>query len=571
MSLTTGENMGRSLLTKTIGYFALVVLISMVGFGLIVYNLQELAGAVDDVYKQELPRLNKAVEISYNSVAQSASVRGYLLVGDDTYVTEFNRLADNNENLVQELIKAARTEERKKLLTEIKGLNDQYTQTVEQKVLPLKKSGKQEEAVAANHEFAAPLAKALNAKVSEYRKISTNVTETALSGAVSKAGHTEGIALITALIATLLGVTIGYFSARSIAGPVNQLAAAAQKMASGDLTVSVKAASQDEIGMLAQAFTAMVTNLRQLITHVQSNSEQVAAASQQLTAGSAQAAEASSQVAGSVTEVAHAAERQLTAVDEASAVVEQMSASLQQVAANTTIVAESASQAATTAKEGGNLAVTAVSQMREIEQAVELSAQVVGQLGERSKEIGQIVGTISGIASQTNLLALNAAIEAARAGDQGRGFAVVAEEVRKLAEQSQTAAKQIAALIKEVQGDTERAVTAMDKGTQEVLRGTQAVSAAGISFEQIAGMVTQVSGQVQDISAAVEEMASGSQIIVGSIKEINKLSKTSVSEAQTISAAAEEQSASMQEIASSGQSLADMAQQMQLAVSNFTL
>lgn len=151
-------------------------------------------------------------------------------------------------------------------------------------------------------------------------------------------------------------------------------------------------------------------------------------------------------------------------------------------------------------------------------------------MGERSKEIGQIVDTISGIAGQTNLLALNAAIEAARAGEQGRGFAVVAEEVRKLAEQSQEAAKKIAELIGEIQGDTDKAVIAMNEGTREVKTGAEVVNVAGAAFREIAEMVTQVSGQVKEISAALQQMASGSRQVASSVKKIDELSRASVGE-----------------------------------------
>ncbi|MCM0759498.1 methyl-accepting chemotaxis protein [Sporomusa sphaeroides DSM 2875] len=131
-------------------------------------------------------------------------------------------------------------------------------------------------------------------------------------------------------------------------------------------------------------------------------------------------------------------------------VVEQISDGISEVAANSDYVSSNSGQAADKAQEGNTAVDKAVSQMIHIEQTVNNSSQVVAKLGERSKEIGQIVDTISGIAGQTNLLALNAAIETARAGEQGKGFAVVAEEVRNLAEQSQTAAKQIAALINEI-------------------------------------------------------------------------------------------------------------------------
>lgn len=167
-------------------------------------------------------------------------------------------------------------------------------------------------------------------------------------------------------------------------------------------------------------------------------------------------------------------------------------------------------------------------------------AVAVANLGERSKEIGQIIDTISGIAAQTNQLALNAAIEAARAGEQGRGFGVVAEEVRKLAEQSHGAANQITGLIGQIQQGTSKAVAAMDDGTREVSLGTEVIQAAGTSFCEIAQLVIEVSAQVETISTSMHKLDSGRQQIVSNILAIDDLSRKTASEAQTVSAATEE-------------------------------
>jgi methyl-accepting chemotaxis protein len=210
-------------------------------------------------------------------------------------------------------------------------------------------------------------------------------------------------------------------------------------------------------------------------------------------------------------------------------------------------------------------------QMDTIERTVANSAEAVTKLGERSLKIGQIVETISGIAGQTNLLALNAAIEAARAGEQGRGFAVVAEEVRKLAEQSQEATKQIAELIIEVQTETDKAVVAMNDGTREVKIGGEVVDTAGQAFQEIVGLVEGVSGQFKCISSAMQQMADESQQIVGAVYDIDKISKAAAEHTQMVSATTEEQAASMEEIAAASQSLVRMSEKLQNTIAKFKL
>ncbi|BBB91449.1 MAG TPA: methyl-accepting chemotaxis protein [Methylomusa anaerophila] len=378
------------------------------------------------------------------------------------------------------------------------------------------------------------------------------------------------ISLVTIIVVLLVAAVLIAWFARRIARPIQTMEAAASQIAGGNIRqVKLDVNSNDEIGRLGRSFEQMAGNLRDIIKQIHTDAEQVAAASEELTASSEQSAQAANQIATSITGVANGANEQLVVANEATAVVDQMSASIQHVAANTNQVAVQSSQAAEKAKEGGHAVEKAVSQMVQIEDTVNTSAKVVAKLGERSKEIGQIVDTIAGIAGQTNLLALNAAIEAARAGEQGRGFAVVAEEVRKLAEQSQEAAKKIAELIGEIQGDTAKAVAAMDDGTREVKTGAEVVNAAGVAFREIVELVSQVSAQVREISAAIQQMASGSQQIVDSVKKIDAFSRSSAGEAQSVSAATEEQLASMEEIAGSSEALAKLAQELQATVAKF--
>jgi methyl-accepting chemotaxis protein len=373
----------------------------------------------------------------------------------------------------------------------------------------------------------------------------------------------------------LLAIVIfiaGYIFSSRITKPIAQLRDCAGEIAKGNLAVKrLNFSARDEIGDLGRAFDEMTVQLKALITKVSSSAEHLAASSEELTASAEQSSQATSQVADSIQAVAGGAAEQMAAANESASAVSTMSVGMQNVAATVSSVADQTEIASDKAVKGGAAIDKAVSQMGQIEQTVNASAKVVAKLGERSKEIGQIVGTISGIAGQTNLLALNAAIEAARAGEQGKGFAVVADEVRKLAEQSEGAAKKIAELINEIQVDTDQAVQAMNQGTQEVKTGADVVNVAGVSFREIADVVTEVSDQVKQISTAIYTMASGSQKIVDSVNKIDGLSKKSADEAQSVSAATEEQLASMEEIASSSRSLANLAQDLQTAVAKFRI
>lgn len=380
------------------------------------------------------------------------------------------------------------------------------------------------------------------------------------------------IALYTIVIVLLIAMAFITWFARRISKPIQKLETAANRIAAGDLSkIKVDIKANDEIGRLGHSFEQMAQNLQGLIQQVRGATEQVSASSEQLTASSGQAAQAANQVAETITNVATGAENQLKAVDETTNIVEQLSAGVQEIAANASNVAATAQQTSAAAQEGGKAVQQVTDQMASIEKSVEDSAKMVDKLGVRSQEIGKIVDTISGITGQTTLLALNAAIEAARAGEQGRGFAVVAEEVRKLAEQSQEAAKQIAEMIHEIQSDTEKAVNAMNEGTSQVKMGTAVVNDTGRTFDEIMNLVSHVSDQVNDISAAIEQMAASSQNIVTAVRDIDKISKQSSAHTQTVSAATEEQLASMEEIASSSQLLARLAENLKKAVNKFKI
>ncbi|WP_110954884.1 methyl-accepting chemotaxis protein [Anaerosinus massiliensis] len=376
------------------------------------------------------------------------------------------------------------------------------------------------------------------------------------------------------VISLIFGILLGLFIINQLTSRLKDIVHYLLILSKGDFSEDIAQKNlldKSEFGTVSRAVDEMKKSIRNLIQHLSNTSEQLAASSEELTASAEQSAQASNQVAGSVTEVAQGAEKQLQLVDSANHTVQQISTAISQVAENTNTVSNAAEKTAETANHGEEAIKQAVTQMNIIEQKTNDTASVIGELEEKSEKIGQIVDVISSISGQTNLLALNAAIEAARAGEAGRGFAVVAEEVRKLAEQSQEATKQITDLIQEVQAKTNDAVTFMNDGKKEVDAGTNVVSLAGQSFEDILTMVRNMTEQIQENSNAIHDITKGIQNVVKAVQANEQESRKASEQTQTISAATEEQSASVEEIASASQHLAKMAEELQQAIRKFKI
>jgi len=239
----------------------------------------------------------------------------------------------------------------------------------------------------------------------------------------------------------------------------------------GDLTRRLEAVSNDEVGELAKWFNTFVDKMYSIIAELADDTHRLATASEEISTSSQQQA--------------HGAQTQEEQIQEVARAMQEMSESVHDVSQNSNAAATTSAKAAETAREGGRVIEDALRQMGAIAESVAEASRRVQDLGARSGQIGEIVGVIDSIADQTNLLALNAAIEAARAGEQGRGFAVVADEVRKLAERTSAATKEISTMIGSIQAETKNAVAAIQAGTTLVEAGVSSTNAAGRSLKGI--------------------------------------------------------------------------------------
>lgn len=322
--------------------------------------------------------------------------------------------------------------------------------------------------------------------------------------------------LMAGMVVIIMLVT--YFLLRNIVlKPLARMSEISKDIAKGegDLTKRVPCEGNDEIAHMGGYFNEFIEKLQQMIKKVAHVTDKVASASVELSA--------------TAEEISKGTDTLTSRASQTAAAVEEMNATVGQVAQNSGKAASLAQDTVKTAQDGGTVVSSTISGMQQLSDAVTNSATIISELGKSSDQIGEIVRTIEDIADQTNLLALNAAIEAARAGEQGRGFAVVADEVRKLAERTTKATKEIGDMIRQIQHDTRGAVDSMQQGTQKVTAGVDLVNKTGEALSQIVRMVSESADMIRQIAVASEEQSVATQQIASDIEQVAKVTKESSS------------------------------------------
>lgn len=369
---------------------------------------------------------------------------------------------------------------------------------------------------------------------------------------LSKKGEKEANAtkisalLISLVVAAAVMVAVGficYLVTRSLLKQLNYAVDIAKTVASGDLSQDVRSVSKDEVGQMLEAMKQMVVGLREVVSQTVNISAGIASASSQLQAASEQIATGAEEVAAQSGTVATASE--------------EMAATSSDIARNCHAAADSAGVATCTTQSGFEIVKHTVSGIRLRGEKTRENAASIATLGNRSEQIGAIVGTIEDIADQTNLLALNAAIEAARAGEMGRGFAVVADEVRALAERTTRATKEISEMIRAIQHETKVAINSMEEGVRDMEQGASEAAQLETSLQQILDQVNDVTMQVSQIATAAEQQTATTGEVTTNIQQITEVVHQTAS-------GAEETAASAAQLAGQAQDLKNLVNRFRL-------
>jgi methyl-accepting chemotaxis protein len=516
-----------SLKTKlTVGFGVLILALaanSLVGY-LSVSKLAATTASLDAAVE----RRKLVVLMRFAMEEQRAGVRSFLLGNQSLDELEEGR--SNFQSNADKLNSLLQTEDGRTLMSNLLQLSAQYGQLLD-RMVQLRGDGKTKEAVALCLSPEANQTRAgINVALDSLMQHEEHNRSMALNEQHGAESRTHLLLAIFAAAGLACGVGITVVVPRSLARSTSGLMALIHEIATNNLSAAdLSVTSDDELGRAGAALNTMKNSLRGLIHSMARAAEQLASASEELSA--------------SANEQAQSAETSKGQAQQSAVAMTEMSSTVHDVSEHSSRAAEASRQAADTAREGGTIVEESLVKMRAIAESVSATAQKVEELGKSSDQIGRIISVIDDIADQTNLLALNAAIEAARAGEQGRGFAVVADEVRKLAERTTSATKEVTHMVQTIQKGTGTAVAAMRDGTNQAQAGVESTARAGDSLKRIIHMSEQVGEMITHIATAAIEQSSATEQVNQNVEQITRLVNESAVGAQQSAKACQDLSA----------------------------
>lgn len=545
---------------------ALILITASINF----FTSKNINEQYDHLLEITVEEVNLLDDIMIEQGQIAANIRSYMLVHDESYIDGVVEREQKVDRFIDELRASIRQSEFLTLLDEI-DFHQETHATIANDILV---AAEQEDTVAMQRiaNDMTPHNNAIFQLSTELKeKLEANIEreKDELTATIEKSNT---IVFGILMLALVISITITYVMNRNLSRPIRSTTFALKEMANGNLSIShVKATTKDEIAQMATALNTMLDTWKQVIQKINGTSNELAAQSEELSASAEESLASSEMVAQSAEQNMKNSEIQANYITQSIHSVQEVGLGIDQIADSNEEMLHSASEMGHYVTEGVDVVRDVSSHMNAIDEMIQQSATIMEEMAQKSIEIQEVSTLISGISDQTNLLALNASIEAARAGEHGKGFAVVAEEVRQLAEESQTSAAKIEMMITEVKQASERAVGAIIAGQEKVKSGLKSSERSLGMFSNIESSVGDVNGKIETISAAIEEIQAMATEVTTNTESLHSLAEDAANSAQETGAATEEQLAAMQEITSSSEALSVLAEDLRDEVAQFKI
>ncbi|MFJ2045157.1 methyl-accepting chemotaxis protein [Paenibacillus taichungensis] len=559
-----------------IGLGYLLVLAVLAGSILLIQNsISQLQRELDFLVDHDMKVHDLTYEIENIMVNMETGQRGYVITGQENYLDPYNTGVQQKNILKDQLaVLVSDNPAQQALLEKISAKMDDWIQIAGEPVIALRKAN---DMAAIRQFFVEDPGKKdmdeIRGLLNTFRTNELTLTENRTEALKQKNKILNWELYGALIVVALISIFAALILSRSIVKNIRTVIRALNDIGSsnGDLTLRIATPMKDETRELAEAANTMLLGLQQMMLDVQSNATTLNAASDRLDKGVSDSHLAGKEVAAAMERVAEGADEQVALTQTMVAAMEQSLTGLNRVAGSASEAAERAVRTESIALDGQQRINNAVGKMGTIEQSF-LSVQgAIHEISKMSDQVINIADSMSGIARQTNLLALNAGIEAARAGENGRGFAVVAGEIRNLADQSATSAKEITSILETVVAGIQSTVHEVEGSTQHVSEGLQTIEDAGQAFANITQHIQDLSAEMLDVSAVVEELTTGSEAVMTSINEVSAVVEDTASATEEVSAMTEEQLASLQEMADTSKQLNEMSDALDQLVNRFKL